>query len=389
MDTVLITGANGFLGASLVKGLARHDYRLILLVRDKVALCQQEDPMLYPEWENTSLYSTSGIEVIKSDITLPYLGIKRGQYNRLCQEVDTIFQCAALTDFSDSHALLHVNVGGTKNLLHFALRGRRKHFHHISSAYVAGNSSGTFYEGELYKGQSFNNTYEETKFLAEELVRAYARRYALPFTIYRPSIIVGDSRTGYTRNFKGMYVFARALFLLRERIRLRINGHLNGIETKPKGHRIHVPMRILGDPEALINPVPVDYVASAIVEIARSKEGQNNTFHLTNPIPPTLSELSQWITHALDIDGVMMAPLRERTSSLSAMERFYLLYTRPYLPYVQSKLRFDTSNTRRILKRSGIRCPEINQELISLLMDFALSGNWGRLGVKELAEVSQ
>jgi thioester reductase-like protein len=164
MKTVLVTGATGFLGSNLLKRLKGEGYRLIALARSKEG------------WER--LFGGDGgcledIELVQGDITLPMLGLSSRRFRRLAWQVDMVFHCAAVTDFEQRSHLFRTNVEGTRHLLQFALLGRKKHFHHVSSAYVAGKSNGTFYEEDLNKRQGFNNSYEESKFNSETLVRRF------------------------------------------------------------------------------------------------------------------------------------------------------------------------------------------------------------------------
>ncbi len=384
MKTILITGATGFLGGNLIKRLSKEDYHLVTLVRNK------------ERWERfvgeaCDGYSERlrGVEPVSGDITLPMLGLSGRRFRRLAWQVDAIFHCAALTDFAHGGDLFNTNIEGTRHLLQLALLGSKKHFHHISSAYVAGKSSGTFYEEDFDKGQRFNNSYEESKFNGEGLVRRFTREHSLPFTIYRPSIIVGDSRTGHTQCYKGFYTFARALSLIKEKI-LKRQGPYTEEADYLRDVVMEIPMRILGDPGALINLVTVDYVVEAISELSKRPEARDKTFHLTNPHPLTLAQLTDKVTQALGIEGVRPwsqddGPGGASTSgshhnrTFSPAERFFLSYTRPYLPYLQGRLSFDTSRVRSVLDGT-VTCPRITRSLVSLLIDGAVGDRWGMRG---------
>jgi thioester reductase-like protein len=387
MKTVLITGATGFLGGNLIKRLSAEGYKVFALTRNK------------EKWEGLPDENWREIEPLQGDITLPLLGLSSRRFRRLAWQVEAIFHCAALTDFNQQERLFLTNVAGTRHLLQFALLGQKKHFHHVSSAYVAGKYNGTFYEEDFNKNQKFNNNYEESKFNSEALVRRFAREHLLPFTIYRPSIIVGDSSTGHTQCYKGFYVFARALFLMKERL-FGVYRYLQ------KTLSDKIPMRFFGDPEAHINLVPVDYVAEAIRALSSRPETQGKTFHLTNPRPITLARLTNKVFRALGIEEVAhqfiwyvpSASGGDKTESqpstesptlagspsqttrdysrLNPVERFFLQHTRSYLPYLCSRLSFDVSNTKNALNGT-LTCPEITQPLISLLINKAVEGRWG------------
>lgn len=362
MNTILITGGTGFLGGSLVRRLVRGDNRLILLVRNRGRFNEDGLERLLAEENGKVSAPSEKIELIEGDITLPYLGMDSKDFLRLADKVDTVFHCAAVTDFGNRDALVRTNIVGTKQVLNFATAQRLKRYHHISSAYVVGNevSHGDFNSGDMNDIKGFNNAYEKTKYIGELLVRKYTALFQLPTTIYRPSIIVGHSRSGYTKCFKGMYSFAKALYLV----------------SKSSRYACNESFRIFGDGKVTINLVPIDYVADSIVAIARDKKSIEKTFHITNPSPPTLYELNAKIAHALGMRVPEIVPFNNQFA-LSPLERFYLSCTRPYLPYVHNRFHFDSSNTQEALKRTGITCPRISQRLVSILIDFAVRNNWG------------
>ena len=414
MKTILVTGSTGFLGSNLIRRLSGEGYRILALVRNKGGILLRRTPD-NGGWdrflnEGGNREHLEGVELVQGDITLPLLGLPSRRFRRLAWQVDAIFHSAALTDFTNRTHLFRTNVEGTRHLLQFALLGRKKHFHHISSAYVAGKFIGTFCEEDFNKNQGFNNSYEESKFNSETMVRRFAREHLLPFTIYRPSIIVGDSETGRTQCYKGFYAFARALFLLKEQA-LKRHGSYSGVcggvlsclrqirrgeqytpAIKEKATPVEIPMRIFGAPDALINLVPVDYVAEAISEIAKRPEAQGMTFHLTNPHPLTLAQLTDKTSQALGIEGVEpwyqddgvvgtgldgdLNPASRSHAKLSPTERLFLRHTRPYAPYLQSRLSFDTSNTMNVLNGT-VTCPKITRSLVSLLIDRAVEDRWG------------
>jgi thioester reductase-like protein len=256
-----------------------------------------------------------------------------------------------------------VNIKGTENVLQFVNSGKRKRFHYISTAYVAGKQNCTIYENEMVDEPQFNNEYERSKFVAEQLVIKYAKSNDITYTIYRPSIIVGDSKTGATCKFDNLYIFAKVLF--------NIGKHKSdGLND--------VTIRVPGDPDAMINLVPIDYVADAIVSILKKRESIDKIFHITNPNPPTLSELRDLLMPLMEIKGIHVKIDSElEQKQLSTMEKLFIRQTKPYYSYLFSKLRFDCSNTQKVLKGTSVLCPAITKELVKVLVDFAVSHNWG------------
>lgn len=393
----LVTGATGFLGSAITRRLIASGYKLRLLIRKRnysvstisfgwedalndLILGNQFDEYLSEQGNVTDvrtgadelLYDlfSRNVEIFEGDITCRDLGLKEKEYKRLCYEVDEVFHCAAATHFENRRAdeLVAVNVKGTENMLQFANSGKQKRFHYVSTAYVAGKQNDIVYENELVdKEPQFNNEYERSKFIAEQIVIKYAKSNGIPYTIYRPSIIVGDSKTGATCKFDNLYTFAKVLFNIRNTFSNHKSKNLNDITV-----------RVPGISDALINLVPVDYVADAIVTILKAKEGINKIFHITNPDPPELSELRDLLMPVPGIEGInVKIDGQMEHKRLSAIERLFLRQTRTYYSYLFSRLRFDCKNTQNVLESTGIICPVITRGLVNVLFDFAISHNWG------------
>jgi thioester reductase-like protein len=393
---ILVTGSTGFLGSAITQRLLVSGYKLRLLIRERdndtfqisfgreslikelilgyqLDEYSQELRRVVDERSNNdrSLHELffSNVEIIEGDITSTSLGLEKQEYIKLCNEVDEVFHCAAVTHFEmqgdDEHVV--VNIKGTENVLQFANSGKQKRFHYISTAYVAGKQNSIIYENEMVDEPLFNNEYERSKFIAEQLVIKYAKSNDISFTIYRPGIIVGDSRTGATYKFDNLYLFVKVLLNIKNSF---INH--NGADFN------NVTIRVPGDPYALINLVTIDYVADAIVAILKKRECVGNIFHITNPNPPRLCELRDLVMTLLEIKGMHVKIDRElEQKSLNTVEKLFLRQTRSYYPYLFSKLRFDSSNTQKALKGTAIICPAVTKELVKVLIDFAVSHNWG------------
>ncbi len=404
---IFVTGSTGFLGGAITRRLLVSGYRLRLLIRKRdndtspnsfgrestikeLILENQLNECLTGQRSMTddragtdeSLYDLflSNVEIFEGNITSRDLGLEEEDYKRLCCEVDEVFHCAAATHFEEQRVgeLMVVNVEGTKKMLQFANSGKQKKFHYVSTAYVAGKQNDIVYENELVDEEPlFNNEYERSKFIAEQVVIKYARDNEIPYTIYRPSIIVGDSKTGATCKFDNLYIFMKVLCNIQKSF---INHESEGLND--------ITVRVPGIPDALINLVPVDYVADAIVVILKAKESVNKIFHITNPYPPELDELRDLLMPVLGIEGInVKIDGQMEHKHLSAMERLFLRQTRTYYSYLFSRLRFDCRNTQSVLESTGIICPAITRGLVNVLVDFAISHNWGDEKRTELQKV--
>jgi thioester reductase-like protein len=394
---IFVTGSTGFLGSAITRRLLVSGYRLRLLIRKRdndispnsfgrestikeLILGNQPEECL-PEQGSMADVRTSSdeslydlflrnVKIFEGDITSRDLGLEEEEYKRLCCEIDEVFHCAAATHFENQRAdeLVTVNVKGTENMLQFVNSGKQKRFHYVSTAYVAGKQNDIVYENEpVDEGPQFNNEYERSKFIAEQVVIKYAKSNEISYTIYRPSIIVGESETGETCKFDNLYTFMKVLFNIQDSF---INHESEGLND--------ITVRVPGVSNALINLVPVDYVADAIVVIFKAKESINKIFHITNPDPPELGELRGLLMPVLGIEGInVKIDGQMEHKRLSAIEKLFLRHTRTYYSYLFSRLRFDCRNTQSVLEGTGIICPAITRDLVRVLVDFAISHNWG------------
>ncbi|MCZ3366070.1 MULTISPECIES: AMP-binding protein [Methanobacterium] len=272
---VLLTGANGFLGTQVALRLLRsYNYKIIALIRgnDKQHATNR---LSRAWWEFPELLDELGnrIHVLNGDITRTELGIENQEYKNLIQTVTHIIHTAADWKLKSSlEELQKINVHGTENMLKLAQLAHEDHglerFSHVSTAYVAGGKKGVVSEDSLTSKYGFLSDYEKTKFESEVLVR----KSGFEVSIFRPSMIVGDSSTGYIKTFNTVYV----------PLRLYLSGKLKIIPVSRS---------------MKINLVPVDYVADSIVKLTFDREAVNKTFHLTAPVEslPTLEELIEFV----------------------------------------------------------------------------------------------
>lgn len=331
---------------------------------------------MLPSVETASTYSNR-IEIVEGDIAEHCLGIDSAEYYLLADTIDEVFHCAAATKFNDEGDILkRTNVFGTRHVVEFCNTGKSKRLHHISTAYVAGRRKGIVFENELDTGQSFNNTYEKSKCDAEKVLFELTPQNRNLCTIYRPSIIIGDTITGYTKNYDNMYVFGRGLCRLKK-YEIRNKGDTEMV--KRNSNLLPVSLRIQGDRYGTINLVPVDYVARAIVAISQEQKSEGKTFHIVNPSPPTLGELSEWMKAATGIHSMRIVSQDEwKRQPLSFQEKLFLQGTESFQPYMFGEPYFDCTNTTNFLRGSGIMCPMITEDLIRLFIQHALCTNWGK-----------
>lgn len=336
-ETVLLTGATGLLGTELASRLAEDpDMTVYALVRaEDDAHAHQR---LRAAWQHDrKLAGEVGrrIRPLVGDFTLPGLGLDEQQQERLREHVSVILHAGAEIGFEKGRAELQkTNTDGTRNMVDFARTlSHLRRFVHISTAYVAGQKTGRVME-EDPAGTAFSSLYEESKAEAEALVRASS----LPFVICRPGMIIGDSRTGWVRNFNTVYYVLKQILL----------GQMRVLPLKR---------------DTRLNLIPVDDVADAVVKIASADGVDGKTFHLTCPgeKAPTAGELCdaviRWAKEhlAVDLPRPVFIPLpalkgaglaynrKEENRKKSSVNNLLML-----LPYFYGNQEFDRTNTDRL-----------------------------------------
>jgi thioester reductase-like protein len=338
--TILLTGYPGFLAGRLVGRLvaAGDDARVVALVEARMAGRARE-------------LAPGGVDVQVGDITDPKLGLDDTTYDRLTRETVAIYHLAAVYDLAVGAELAErVNVLGTQHVVDFSRRCPQLERHHyVSTAYVAGLRSGRVLESDLAAGQAFKNFYESTKFAAEVLVRAAMDE--VPTTIYRPAIVVGDSRTGETQKFDGPYYMLRTITAVR--------GPL--------------PLPQIGRDDSPFNVVPVDFVIEAIAACAGDPGAVGHTLHLVDPEPQPSAELFTLLARAWDgRTPSFRVPqgLLDRSLKYAPVRRAFGGTPRQSIRYLNHPVRFDTAQATEILGRHGLRCPRFPEYVDAIVRFF-------------------
>jgi nucleoside-diphosphate-sugar epimerase len=345
-ETFFLTGFPGFIAGRLVRRLAADGARFLLLVQPAFAERARAE---LEEIAGESGARAGRFRLLEGDITRERLGMSPEDFETARRGATAIFHLAAIYDLAvERGPATRVNVEGTRNVCAFARAVKSlRRFHHVSTCYVAGLRTGLIREDELRHEAGFRNFYEETKYLAE--IEVDSLKSELPVTIHRPAVVCGDSRTGETAKYDGVYYLLNYL-----RMRPRLLSLAN-----------------IGNRDVRLNVVPVDFVVEAMAALARDERAVGATVQLADPAPLTTYELFETIAQALAQRGsfVTVPPLLVQKSLALAVSEKLTGLPRAGVPYFFIRQTYDTARARALLEPHNLRCPPF-PTYVNALIDF-------------------
>jgi NAD(P)-dependent dehydrogenase (short-subunit alcohol dehydrogenase family) len=347
--TYFVTGATGFIGRHLVEELlAKRAGDIHVLVRE--GSTEKLDRLHRDKWG-----ASDRIKPVFGDLAEPSLGVDDEAREQLRGNVKHFFHLAAIYDMTaDEERNRVLNVQGTQNAIDLANDLEAGIFHHVSSIAAAGLFKGHFNEDMFDEGQDLEHPYHRTKFESEKLART---RVKGAWRVYRPSIVVGNSKTGEMDKIDGPYYFFKALQKVR--------------------HYVPEWFPLVSLEWGNTNIVPVDYVAAAMDHIAHLPDIDGQAFHLVNPKPQKAGEVMNVFARAghaprtaMRLDKRMTEMLPKgvlhyamKIPSISNIRRQFLAdfgIPEEIMEYVGLTATFDARDTLRALKDSGIELPELD-----------------------------
>jgi thioester reductase-like protein len=341
---VFLTGFPGFIATRLLRRLAVDFTSFFLLVQPALRdLAEQE----ISDIAQRSKRDVHDFHIVEGDVTLPMLGLSDMELANVRSATTIVFHLAAAYDLAISREIaVRVNLEGTRNVNEFARSlPLLEHYHYISTCYVAGKRKGLIRETELRHDAGFRNHYEETKYLAELEVEAWKRE--LPITIHRPAVVCGDSKTGETIKYDGVYYLIHYLLKLP-----RVLSLLN-----------------IGNDEVALNLVPVDFVVESLAALATDRQALGKTLQLADLRPLTTRQLFNAI--AVSICGrsatVTVPPrLVEFTLMLPPAPGITGL-PHSAVPYFFLKQSYDSSQAQELLNAHQISCPRFESYVANIV----------------------
>jgi nucleoside-diphosphate-sugar epimerase len=390
--TIALTGATGFLGSHLMASLLSDGYRIIVLGRPAREGTLKERISRLLRWFGIAGL-TGQIDFVEIDLLKPLLGVPEAKYKELCAITEQIIHCASDTSFAERNRdiVFNSNVYSLESILEFAADARVKFFNYISTAYVAGVNEAVSMEC-FSTATEFLNVYEESKARAENIIGTFCKKKEVPFTIIRPSIVYGDSRTGRSLKFNALYFPLQSLKCV---VDIYLNDIKNHEGRKSKQHGIYIdeegflflPLRIYLPKEGALNLIPVDYFVSATMKII-TRVTSDGIFHLTNNTPAKLELISKYNEKLLKVKGVEILYGRSAENVLrNPAEELFDRFIAPYRSYLSDSRVFDRTNTDFVTDQ--LLPPEFTYEIFRNCMEYAIRVNWGESVFEEETKKTQ
>ena len=346
-----ITGASGFIGKRLVKTiLARPDTVVYFLSRTSGAKGEKQRAALLEYWGVDDKRAIT----VAGDLTQPELGVAAADRKKLAGKIAHFAHLAAIYDLKASAEEQQAgNIDGTRNAVQFANAIKAGRFHHVSSIAAAGLYEGVWREDMFDEAENLEHAYFATKHESEAIAR---KECVMPWRVYRPGLVVGDSSTGEMDKIDGPYYF----FKLIQKMRKILPPWMPSIGLE--GGRINI--------------VPVDFVVAAMDHIMHMEKGDGRAFHLTDPNPHRVGDVLNIFckaAHAPRMEmrinaalfGFIPRGIKKSVMSLTPARRIRNALMKDLglpdeiMQFVNYPTRFDSRETERALKGTGIACPNL------------------------------
>ncbi len=376
MSYLLLTGATGLLGSYLIRDLTRKGVRLAVVVRrTKFATAKQRIEDCMVRWERIAGHSLPRPVVLEGNITSPDFGLSEDEIKWVTKHCDSLMHNAASLTFqaeSPEGEPWASNVKGTQVTLDFCKTTGITDFHHVSTAYVCGLRDDIAKEDELDVGQELGNDYETSKMQAEKLVRT--AEHIKTVTCYRPAIIIGDSKTGYTSTFHGFYVPLKILSsLVSKTVTLGFSKEELQAVNKAGSDRLRELLNMDGSEHK--NYVPVDWVSEVMAHIYAENKHHGKTYHLTprNRVP--VSQMQAVFEDSFTEQTVVHSEATEMNIDWNNFEKYFVEQMEVYKSYWKDDPHFDYTNTTQAAPH--LPCPIVDEEMLEKMCRFAMESNFG------------
>lgn len=343
-----VTGATGFIGKRLVKKLLERKGSVVYFLIRKES--EGKVKALREFWGA----SVARVVPVFGDLTTKKLGVSADSIKKLKGQIDHFYHLAAVYDLgADEASQIAVNIDGTRNTIELAKAVDAGHFHHVSSIAAAGLYEGVFREDMFIEAENYDHPYFMTKHESEKIVRHECQ---VPWSVFRPAMVVGDSTTGEMDKIDGPYYF----FKLIQRMRQLLPPWMPSVGLE--GGRINI--------------VPVDFVVDALHAISHQPDIASRCYHLVDPVGYRVGDVLDIFSkaaHAPKMNLFVNAALlgfipRSVTKGLMALAPVRRVRNAimkdlglpdDMLTFVNYPTRFDCRDTLAALKGTGVACPNL------------------------------
>lgn len=370
----LLTGATGLVGRYLMRDMLLNGHQLAVVVRASKKLNPQERiEQVLQKWEEELGRKLPRPVVFSGNISEESFGLSEDDKAWIHSHVSTIIHSAAILEFYGEDRAgepWRTNLGGTRHMINLCRECEIHDIHHVSTAYVAGIQDGPSMEDALDVGQTFRNDYEESKFLAEKEVRAID--FADHVTVYRPAVITGDSVTGYTNTYHGIYLYLRLLAML-----------IPSLPEDEDGYR-NTPIRLRITGEERRNVIPVEWISAVMLRLFETPEARGGTYNMAPDEPMKAGDMIKWCGEYFKSKGVQYCGpdfqyedvSRDDDEDQWMFERILRDNMGTYEPYERTDNLFDMTQMKKFA--ADIVCPKIDRTILHRYIDFGESDRWGK-----------
>lgn len=363
----IMTGATGLLGAYLMRDLLTRGERLAVIVRGKRKMSpQQRVEGLIQHWETSLGRPLPRPVALEGDLSQPSLGLSLDDQEWVREHGRALLHNAASLRFylqESTGEPYRSNVDGTRHAIDVSRSTGIREFHHVSTAYVAGLAEGRVYENDSYERAKAGNDYEASKRQAEALVRSADCFDSV--TCYRPGIIVGDSQTGFTTTFHGLYVPIKLIMASFDALasQARTQGSLKEA-ARLGGDQLTKLLGLEGDEKKHL--IPVEWVSEAMTRLLVTPSLHGSTYHLAGDSPVTIGDIRDSVAQVF-LDLASERTVEARSSNLyEQFGNFFREGMETYRAYFRSDPEFDDTNLRTALP--DLRPPVVDVPLLCRLV---------------------
>lgn len=377
---IVLTGATGFLGSHLMAALLEQGHRVIVLGRSSGEVTLNQRIVNLLKWFGIEGL-TNQLEMVEIDFSQARLDLETSIYKTLCSKANQIIHCASDTSFSEHkrQKVFESNVLSLNHILNFADDAHVEYFHYISTAYACGQDGPICLE-QLSSTSHYLNVYEESKAQAEKTIAHFCEQHMLPYTLIRPTIVYGDSRTGRSLKFNALYYPIRSLMAIRD---IYLNDIRNNGGTKSQAHGIFLdedgylflPLKIVLPKSGGLNLIPVEYFVEATLRIIKNAS-PGAIYHLSNKASVKLETITSYNEPFMKLKGVeMVYAISTQNHKRNPAEELFDRYIKAYLPYMYDNRYFDRTNTDKAT--SKLQPATFSKAIFKRCMEYAVAVEWG------------